>query len=135
MSRILIVDDRPEELDRLAAIVRDVGESPTFARTMAEALRMMHTKPFDLIITGIETTGGDEAFRLLRTALAIDPDTQVIILTDNQNADRGVYALTSGAIDYLRREPLHDYLALLPGRIRNTLKMRTRLQQPRRAYL
>lgn len=51
--RLLMIDDDPDLLDTLMYIVREEGYQATPASSLAEALALIETQTFDLIVTDL----------------------------------------------------------------------------------
>ncbi len=98
--KILVVDDE----DYMREIVRQALEGAGFgideASDGVSALEMMRRYPYDVIITDLRLPGipGE---KLLQEALAIFPETIVIIMTGYGNIQTAVDAIRMGAYDYL----------------------------------
>ncbi len=98
--KILIVDDE----DYMREIVRQALEDSSYQIEEAPdgetAIRMVRQYPYDVIITDLRLPGvaGE---KVLQEALAIFPDTIVIIMTGFGNIQTAVDAIRMGAYDYL----------------------------------
>ena len=98
--KILVVDDE----DYMREIVRQALEGTDYtveeAANGAVALEMMRKYPYDVIITDLRLPGATGE-RILQEALAISPETIVIIMTGYGNIQTAVDAIRMGAYDYL----------------------------------
>ncbi len=98
--KILVVDDE----DYMREIVRQALEGTDYeveeASNGAAALEMMRKYPYDVIITDLRLPGATGE-RILQEALAISPETIVIIMTGYGNIQTAVDAIRMGAYDYL----------------------------------
>jgi len=98
--KILVVDDE----DYMREIVRQALQGSGFdieeAADGATALEMMRRYPYDVIITDLRLPGVPGE-KLLQEALAISPETIVIIMTGYGNIQTAVDAIRMGAYDYL----------------------------------
>ena len=100
MSRILIVDDAPSFLRMLSALLTERGYEVTSAKDGEEALRILQTEPFDLMISDInmEPINGLE---LLRKAKESYAKMKVILLTAYETHYSYGEAERSGAFAYI----------------------------------
>src|SRR5215467_11098493 len=99
--RVLIVDDEPE----VRAVLRDLldeghdcGEAPS----AEDALRLLHTTPYDLVISDI-TMSGMSGLEMIPHVKAISPETVIIMISGVQTIESAIHALRLGAFDYLMK--------------------------------
>ena len=98
--RVLVVDDEPY----VREIIRQGLEDEKFAVEEAgdgkTALEMIQRYPYDVVITDLRLPGipGEQ---ILQEAIAIYPETIVIIMTGFGNIQTAVDAIRKGAFDYL----------------------------------
>jgi PAS domain S-box-containing protein len=101
--RILIVDDRPENLLSLQAILGRLEYKVVAARSGEEALRLALRDPFDLILLDVQMPGMDgfEVASNLKT-VGKTRDIPILFLTAIATEASQVYrAYSIGAVDYL----------------------------------
>jgi CheY-like chemotaxis protein len=99
---LLLVDDNPEKLLTLRAVLSDLGEEIVEARSGREALRHLLTREFAVILLDVNMPGMDgfETAALIRQR-RISEHTPIIFVTaysDDTHVARG-YSL--GAVDYI----------------------------------
>src|SRR3982751_6547441 len=99
---ILLVDDRPEKLLALEAVLEDLGETIVRAYSGREALRQVLTQEFAVILLDVNMPDMDgfETASLIRQRKSSE-DTPIIFVTafgDDTHAAQG-YSL--GAVDYI----------------------------------
>jgi len=99
---ILIVDDTPENLVSLAAILDDPGYDLTCAASGAEALRHLMEQEFAVILLDVNMPGltGIETARLIRQREACR-NVPIIFVTAYNDVDRISDGYEVGAVDYL----------------------------------
>ena len=99
---ILIVDDTPENLASLAAILDDPGYDLTCAASGAEALRHLMEQEFAVILLDVNMPGltGIETARLIRQREACR-NVPIIFVTAYNDVDRISDGYEVGAVDYL----------------------------------
>jgi signal transduction histidine kinase len=100
--RILLVDDRPEKLLALEAVLEDLGQSIVRAYSGREALRHVLNQEFAVILLDVNMPGMDgfETAQLIRQRKNSQhvPIIFITAMGDEMHAARG-YAL--GAVDYI----------------------------------
>ena len=100
---ILLVDDHPENLLALEAILTDTGHTLVHARSGAEALKALLGQDFALILMDVAMPemDGYEVAELIRRRDR-SRNTPIIFLTANVKADTHVVrGYAAGAVDYL----------------------------------
>ena len=103
---ILIVDDSEVIRETLAAFLGTVGYHVDEAPDGQVALDQFIMRRHHLIISDLQMPRL-EGLALLKQVKAIEPDTQMIILTGHATLDSAVEALRLGAYDYLLK-PVED---------------------------
>ncbi|KIH75867.1 DNA-binding transcriptional response regulator, NtrC family, contains REC, AAA-type ATPase, and a Fis-type DNA-binding domains [Geoalkalibacter ferrihydriticus] len=106
---ILIVDDEPNALKVLAAIMGEEGYRVVTAGSVEAALPRFKEIDFDAVITDMKMPGlsGMDLFGILANE---HPDIPVIFLTAYGSVESAVEAMTRGAFYYFIKPP--DYLNL-----------------------
>ncbi|MBD1842089.1 response regulator [Cyanobacteria bacterium FACHB-63] len=100
---ILIVDDQPENLLALEAVLGKLGENLVRASSGEEALRCLLNQDFAVILLDIQMPGMDgfETATLIRSR-ARSQHTPIIFLTAFDASEQGVFkGYSLGAVDYL----------------------------------
>lgn len=112
-DKILLVDDRPENLAALESVLGSLGVMLIKAQSGQEALRAALNNSFALAIVDVRMPGMDgyELAALFRA----QPDTKnmpIIFLTAADHDDQNVYkAYQSGGVDFLSK-PLNPHILL-----------------------
>lgn len=100
---VLVVDDRPENLYALEAVIEPLGAVVTTARSGEEALRTLLHQDFALILLDVQMPGLDGF--TTATMIKQHPRTAsipIIFLTAfDDHFDQALQGYTSGAVDYL----------------------------------
>src|SRR5205085_6631365 len=100
-ARILITDDDPEIREILHEFL--CAHYECWAVESAEAaLLLLGSVRFDLVISDI-TMGDMSGLELVPRALALAPDTVIIMVSGAQTIDHTVAAMRAGAFDYLTK--------------------------------
>jgi diguanylate cyclase (GGDEF)-like protein len=100
-AHILIVDDEPVIRSMLGSILCESYECAT-ADSAEEALAMLRTEKFDLIVSDINMKGMS-GLEMIPQALAAAPDTVVMMVSGEQTIESAIEALRVGAFDYIRK--------------------------------
>ena len=102
-SRILIVDD---ERDMLALLKRIITEKTEYEVTAehdpVRAIEIIHTEPFDLVITDLKMPKMD-GIALLEEIKRVQPSSDIIIMTAYATIETAVEATRKGAFDYIAK--------------------------------
>lgn len=102
--RVLVVEDEPHIRDLVALHLRLDGWSITTAGHGEDALRLMQSQPFDLIVLDLMLPGLDglTILKALRRE-KLNGDVPVLLLTARREEVDKVLGLESGADDYLTK--------------------------------
>jgi len=122
--RVLVVDDELKICQNCAKILSKTNCEVEYALNGYDALKMMDSAPFDIVITDLKMTsmGGME---LLRRVNKEFPETIVIVITGYSSVSSAVEVMKTGAFDYLPKPFTPDELrgvvrqALFGREIRN----------------
>lgn len=99
-ARVLVVDDEPNVLETIAAILIQEGYVVSTAGRLTEALAHQRAQPFDVVLSDLrlENTSGLDLLTELRRQW---PETVAIVLTGYASLESSIEALREGAYDYL----------------------------------
>lgn len=102
-SRILIVDDEKDMLALLKRIITEKTEHEVMTEhDPLRAIKLIHTEPFDLVITDLKMPNMD-GIALLDEIKRIQPSSNVIIMTAYATIETAVEATRKGAFDYIAK--------------------------------
>lgn len=101
-SSILVVDDDLELGEMVAAFVRRLGHDAVFTPHPTEALSLLGTQPFELVITDLNMALMD-GIALCNRIAGAQPDVPVIVLTGHGSMETAVNAMRAGAYDFLTK--------------------------------
>ncbi len=110
-GRILVVDDESFFRDLYAEVLEDEGFDVETASTGREALSIIESGSFDLVITDFVMPDIDGLEVLERTKQQ-NALTDVIVVTGHGTIESAIAALKGGAFDYIRKPVNHDELVL-----------------------
>ncbi|GBE36849.1 transcriptional regulatory protein ZraR [bacterium BMS3Bbin07] len=106
---VLIVDDEPNAIKVLSAILLEADYNVVESIDVDMALKALHQEDVDVVITDLRMPGRD-GMQLFEHVTENHPDIPVIFLTAYGTVDSAVHAITHGAFYYFIKPP--DYLKL-----------------------
>lgn len=112
---LLVVEDERALCDTIVRSLRRLAYSVDYCYNGEEALDLLHTEQYDLVLLDLNLPGLD-GMNVLRTLRKTDRETRVLILSARGQVSDKVNGLDAGANDYLTK-PFH--LAELEARIRS----------------
>ncbi|WP_338666569.1 response regulator [Pseudodesulfovibrio methanolicus] len=98
--QVLLIDDEVGYTDALAKRLDRRGLSVTAADGGPQALEIMASKSFDVVLLDIKMAGMD-GIKTLRAIKRRHPEVEVVMLTAHANTDIVISSLAMGAFDYL----------------------------------
>jgi DNA-binding NtrC family response regulator len=101
-GKLLIVDDEAVALRNLERVMSKVGYSVTAVQSGEEALALLKSQEFDLLLTDLRMEKID-GMRLLKTCRTLHPDSEVIMITGYASAQSAVEAMKQGAFYYITK--------------------------------
>jgi two-component system, NtrC family, response regulator AtoC len=113
---VLLVDDEPDIGLAASEALRDAGHRVTVAMSGAQALTLLTSQVFDIMICDVRLPGID-GLTLFRRARQESPDTTVILMTAFAAVQDAVAAVKEGAHDYLTKPFDIDEITLRVQRI------------------
>jgi two-component system KDP operon response regulator KdpE len=117
-STVLIVDDEASIRISLRTILSGLGFSVVEAARGEEAISLVRTAQFDIVLLDINMPGlgGIEVCRLMRKSAPLLP---IVMLTVQGSEDRKVEALDAGADDYITKPfQLRELIARIRAAVR-----------------
>jgi len=101
--RILVIDDEPAHCDATAEALDKAGYHCLQAHTPADALRLMKDGPVDVIVTDLVLHDEIDGLEILRRAMRLLDDVEVIVVTGHGTIPSAVQAIQLGATSYLTK--------------------------------
>jgi signal transduction histidine kinase len=98
-KRVLVADDAEAIREMLGAFLANMGYHTDLASDGRSAIDLFTAHPYDVLICDLQMPQGD-GLAVLASVKALDPDTQVIILTGHATLQTAIDALRLGAYDY-----------------------------------
>ncbi len=114
VPRILVVDDEPSMRSFLDIMLKKEGYEVDLAVDGEEALSLVESKIYDLVITDIMMPGigGTE---VLKGVKEVHPETMVIMITAYASTESAVEAMKEGAYDYILKPFNVDEIKVIIG--------------------
>jgi DNA-binding NtrC family response regulator len=101
-ARLLIVDDEEIALSNLQHVMEKEGYQVTATQSGAEAVALLETQGFDVVLTDLRMEGVD-GMDVLKASRERQPDAEVIFITGFATAESAVQALKHGAFYYIAK--------------------------------
>ncbi|MFH1117904.1 MAG: sigma-54 dependent transcriptional regulator [Pseudomonadota bacterium] len=111
LPRILIVDDEPNMLHMLSAVLKQDGFDPECADSAERALDTASRGGFDFILSDVRMPGMD-GVQLLEQLRKKGIDTMVILMSAYGTIDLALEAIGKGAYDYISKPFKSDEVVL-----------------------
>ncbi len=111
MADILLVEDEANARRVLTMGLEFLGHQVQGAASAAEAETMLQAHAFDVVLTDLRMEGRDEGLDVIETAVRMQPQARVLLLTAYASADTAVAAMKKGAFDYLTKPVSNEALA------------------------
>ncbi len=102
MARILVVDDEIHMRQILAMILAQERHEVTEAEGVAQALQIVGSAAFDIVLTDYKLPDGD-GLAVLDACHDADPALPVVVLTAFATVDLAVEAMRRGAFDFITK--------------------------------
>jgi two-component system response regulator AtoC/two-component system nitrogen regulation response regulator NtrX len=115
-ARILVVDDEKAMLLALRGVLGREGYQVETASSGEEAMRLVETGKFHVVITDLNLRGVT-GMQVLEHARRIDPDVAVIMITAYGSEKIAVQAMKLGAVDYVPKPFDNDELRVVVRRV------------------
>ena len=112
LPRVLVVDDEPEVLSGVRAILEPAGYRLTCRHDLTDALTVLEGSCFQLVLTDLYLGGDDLGFRLAERAKELHPPVPVVLLTGRPSFGGAQEALRSKVVEIVVK-PIapHDLVA------------------------
>jgi len=114
-GRLLIVDDEKAILVALRGLFTKEGYAVETASSGEEAVRLIETGIFHVVVTDLSMEG-ITGMQVLERARAFDPDLAVVMITAHGSEKAAVQAMKLGAADYLPKPFDNDELRVVVRR-------------------
>jgi DNA-binding NtrC family response regulator len=122
-GRVLVVDDEKAMLFALRGLLTKEGYQVETAASGEQALPLLATGSFHVVITDL-SMDGISGMQLLERARQVDPDLAVVMITAHGSETVAVQAMKLGAADYLPKPFDNDELRVVVRRVMDTVLLR-----------
>ena len=112
---VLVIDDEHSLRESCASLLRTEGFSVTVCGRGDDALRLVRSRPFDIVLLDLYMTHV-EGIEIMEAAVDTHAGTLVIVMTGNPSVESSVKALRAGAWDYLPKPFSATHFQILVGR-------------------
>ncbi len=99
--KILVVDDEIDFMETIVNRLNKRGLEATGASSGEQALELMDSKIFDVVVLDIKMPGGMDGIETLKEIKKRQPICEVILLTGHGTVETSVDGMKLGAFDYL----------------------------------
>lgn len=131
-ARILVVDDEPSMREFLSIMLKKQGHSVEVASGGLEALQMLSTSEYQLVITDLAMPRVD-GMAVLQRSRELVPPPAVILITAYATTESAVEAMKRGAFDYIIKPFKIDELKLIIDKALETRRLVAENQELRQA--
>ncbi len=133
-GNILIVDDEPNALKVLSAILMEDGYHVMQSGNVDDAIEILNTNDVDVVITDLKMPGRDGMY-LFEYVQENLPDIPVIFLTAFGTVESAVQAMNRGAYYYFVKPPNYTQLKGILARAVEQRRLKRELEMMRRRLL
>jgi two-component system response regulator HydG len=109
MSKILVVEDDPDNRDAMVRILASAGYKTLETDNAEKSLDLIRNRNIDILIADIRLPGMD-GYELLKHVKALAPQLEVILITGYGTVEMAVAALREGAYDFIPKPVKKAYL-------------------------
>jgi len=131
--RILIVDDDANMCEMVQASLGRKGHDVEWRTVAEEALDLLTTRDFDVVLTDIRLGGGMSGLQLCERIVENRPDIPVIVITAFGSMETAVAAIRVGAYDFINKPVDLQALSLTVDRAARHRELNDELKRLRQA--
>ncbi|MET0591419.1 MAG: sigma 54-interacting transcriptional regulator [Polyangiaceae bacterium] len=102
LGRVLLVDDEPDQVALMRAMLTPLGMEVATAESAELALSQFHKQPADVVVTDLNLPG-QSGMDLIRNLRKAENPPAVVLITGEGSVTSAVQALKLGATDYLQK--------------------------------
>lgn len=125
---LLLVDDEEGIRRVLALTLADAGWRVRTAASAEDALAQFRNEPAPVVLTDIKMPGMD-GLGLLQAIKALDPETEVILITGHGDIDLAIQGIKLDAADFVTKPIRDDALSIALSRARERRAMRRAIRE------
>lgn len=124
MDNVLIIEDDASLCNRLSKAIAKEGFNVHVAYDGEHGLTLFKHEDIDIIISDYRMPG-KSGLEVMRSALALRPETGFILITGHGDYDLAIEAINEGALDYLKKPVDVSQLLVALGRFTERKELRT----------
>ena len=109
-KKILVVDDEKGIRESISDYLEDIGCLPGLAADGSDALNMLETGDYDVLIIDLNMPGMD-GFGVIERIVPLHPEMPIIVLSGVNVLDKAIEAIRKGAWDFLSK-PIGSFSVL-----------------------
>lgn len=98
---ILVVDDEEDFVETLVSRLKKRDVDAVGVRSGEEALEIIKSRKFDVVIMDIKMPGGMDGIEAMRLMKKENLKTEIILLTGHASVETGIDGMKFGAFDYV----------------------------------
>lgn len=127
-KRLLLIDDERPILEVLGISLASEGYEVLTAESGREGLEIFGRGGIKLVVTDIRMPGMD-GVEVLRQVKAMDPETEVVVITGHGDMESAIAVLREGASDFITKPIREEALLLALERAERRIKMTQLLKE------
>src|SRR5579859_8169618 len=134
-DHLLLVEDKAELRQMLKLALSKAGYLVTEAADGTEGVRLIHSQPFNIVLTDLKLPGCS-GLDILKKVRETDPAIPVVVMTAYGSIEEAVKAMKEGAYDFIQKPVDLEHLRLLLQRavlqqqlVRENLLLREEVSQ------
>lgn len=98
---VLVIDDEIDFMETIVNRLKKRKLDAAGASSGEDALALMASRPFDVVVLDIKMPGGMDGIETLRAIKLQHPSVEVILLTGHASVETSIEGMKLGAFDYL----------------------------------
>ena len=102
-TRLIIVEDNPDNREAMAYILRGAGYKLLETDNAEKAIERISEQDIDILISDLRLPGSIDGIELLKRAKTVEPEIEVILTTAYGTIEIAVEALKEGAYDFITK--------------------------------
>ncbi len=101
-ERILIIDDEPNITEAFSSLLTDEGYATASCASAEDALKLIESTRFDLVLLDINLPG-KSGVDFLRETATVEPPLTMLVVSGQSDIPTALEAVKLGAVDYLEK--------------------------------
>ncbi len=122
-ARVLVIDDERDIVRALEILLKAEGYSVTPAFSGDEALGLVASESFDIVLTDLKMPGAD-GLKVLEETKKTNPHTAVVVMSAYATVESAVDAMKKGASDYIVKPFINEDIRMTFRRLLEQERLR-----------